>query len=352
MKSYIAATTAGVKHAFFESIDEALTQAGVGDTLITGGFAYATLGGVQQFIAHVERNANWHPIAKRIVIGIHHGITEPSALELLRAMPKSAIRIYIPGNRLTTDALVAKPLFHPKVIALSNMNLTALKFLQAGSANLTWSAIGKTPRNYEMTVAIEADSGAALKSSEAYGKWWSGIWAQSQVVDEAIIRRYADIRLRILERNPILRQSTEPPANIGIAEYFFLEVGAASGPPGQRHQVEFPESLVEFFGKPLRRRRNLTLATGTLTWSGRPLSYKITTYGVDIWRLGMPTQTTGGAPIANQVIRFRRTTKREQFDFEIVAPDSPAFTKWQRDANTLGHLGATHGQRPRIYGFY
>jgi hypothetical protein len=352
MKGYVAPITAGMKHKFFESLNDALTQASISDTLLTSGFAYATLGGVQQFIEHVETNANWRPIPKRFVIGIHHGITEPSALELLRGVPKSAIRIYIPGKRLTADALIATPLFHPKVIALSNTSLTALRFLQAGSANLTWSAIGTKPRNYEMTVAIEADSGTTLGSSNAYGKWWSGIWAKSQVVDGAIIRRYADIRLRVFDRNPILRQTVGPPANIGSAEYFFLEVGAASGPPGQRHQVEFPESLVAFFGKPVRHRRDLTLVKGVLTWSGRPLSHKITTYGVDIWRLGMPTQTTGGDPIANQVIRFRRTNKREQFDFEIVAPNNPAFTKWQRDANTLGQLGATHGQRPRIYGFY
>lgn len=352
MKSHITPITEGKSHAFFASFDHALNQSRVSDALVMSGFAYATLGGTQHFISHVERIANWTPISKQFVIGIHHGITEPSALEMLRGVPNSEVRIFIPGERLTPESLIATPLFHPKFIAISDANKRALRFLQAGSANLTASAISDQPRNYELSISIEADKGAPSSSNNAFLKWWSRIWRKSRIVDKETINRYAKARLDVFERNPILRHAAGVPSNIRRAEYFFIEVGAASGPPGLRHQVEFPESLVAFFGRPARHRRDITLSRNGVAWSARPLSYKTTTFGVEIWRLGMPTQNTGGDPIANRAIRFRRTGKPHTFEFEVVDSDSSSLTEWRGAANTLGHLGATHGQRARLYGFY
>ena len=40
------------------------------------------------------------------------------------------------------------------------------------------------------------------------------------------------------------------------------------------------------------------------------------------------------------------------FEFEVADKQSNAFVAWQNAANTHGHLGVTHGLRPRRYGFY
>ncbi|MCG3777022.1 MAG: hypothetical protein JW395_3897 [Nitrospira sp.] len=352
MKTHIAPVTAGSPNDLFDSFDHALGGVSAANALFLGGFAYATLAGAQHFVSHTATGKSWLPIAKRFVIGIHHGITEPSALEFLRSVHKSEVRIFIPGNKLNIDALSATPLFHPKVLALVNSHTGRLTFLQAGSANLTASAISDAPKNYELAIALRAGGKASLHSTLTFTKWWSKIWSYSRDVDRSLIERYADVRLKVLERNPILRHAAGPPSNIGAAEYCFVEVGAASGPPGLRHQVEFPESLAAFFGKPVSRRRDLTLCRNGVTWNGRPLSYKVTTYGVAIWRLGMPTQNSGGEPIAQRAIRFKRTNDSHTFEFEIADTQSQAFVSWEKAANTLGHLGSTHGERPRTYGFY
>lgn len=351
MHTHIAPVSPGSPHELFDSFDQAL-GASSNDARFLAGFAYATLEGVHRFISHAEITNAWGPISKRFVIGIHHGITEPSALDFLRGVNKSEVRIFIPGGKLTTQALVATPVFHPKVFALTSSNTKVVRFLQVGSANLTSAAISDLPKNYEVAIALRAGGQASLGATLKFTNWWSKIWTESRAVDKNLIARYADVRLKVLDQNPILRHAAGVPSNIQGAQYLFLEVGAASGPPGLRHQVEFPESLAAFFGKPVPYRRDLTLSKAGTTWPARPLSHKVTTYGVDIWRLGMPTQNSGGEPIAQRAILFKRTNDAKTFEFDVADTQSKAFTEWKNAANTLGHLGATQGQRPRVYGFY
>ena len=352
MEAHIAPVTASLSHGSFDTFAEALGVVNANDARLFGGFAYATFGGVNELLSHAETNESWIPLSKRFIIGIHQGITEPSALELLRELPRAKVRIFIPGGRLTPKALVAQPLFHPKVIAITNERTDKLTFLQAGSANLTSSALSDVPRNYEFSISVAAARSTLPDWTKEFGDWWSHIWNQSRVVDRRLIRRYADVRMSVLEQNPILKMEAGPPSHMQVAERFFVEVGAASGPPGLRHQVEFPEWLAAFFGKPKRHRRNLTLSNDVATWNARPLSHKVTTFGVEIWRLGMPTQRRGGDPIAHRAIRFKRTDDPDTFHFQVADTQSATFLGWKKAANMSGQFGSTHGQQPRMYGFY
>jgi len=352
MKIDLVPIAAAQSHHYFELFADSLDTANADDAIIRGGFAYASLGGVQQFLSIVESKGNWRHIRKEFLIGLHHAISEPSALEDLRRVPNAQVRAFIPRGRLSIDVFDATPLFHPKVLAISAAGNEHVRFLQAGSANMTVQAIGTQPKNYEFSVACQAEGSESVDSSNYFDTWWSAIWNQSREVDRDFIRRYARLRRDVLEQNPILRSTTEAPQSIAEAEYFFLEVGAGSGPPGSRHQVEFPESLARFFGEPQQNRRDITLRQHGRVWRTRPLSYKRTTYGVPIWRLGMPTQPSGGVPISFRAIQFKRTADPEVFKFEVVDVDSDQYREWVNLANLDGHLGSTRGQGARQYGFY
>jgi hypothetical protein len=352
MKLYIAPVRPNTPHHLFSAFTETLETIRVSNTLVRAGFAYATLGGVQRFLSDGESVSQWGQIKKSFLIGLHHAITEPSALETLRSIPNTQVRVFIPGGRLRLEAFYARTVFHPKILAVSSVDGDNIRLLQAGSANLTASAIGHQPQNYEFSIAIQAETPGSLDRERLFDGWWSHLWRQSRPVDRDLIQRYAALRKRVLDHNPILRFATEAPPSIREAEHFFAEVGAGSGPPGWRHQIEFPESLVRFFGAVQRRRRDVTLKRREITWSGRPLSYKRTTFGVEIWRLGMPTQHTGGDPIAGRAIQFTRTPEDGAFEFVVVDVDAPEFREWVRLANLSGHLGATIGQGSRQYGFY
>lgn len=351
MKIHFLAILAGAAHTNFGAFETVVRKRPAGSILLKGGYAFATLGGVQDFLKRTTPLANWDPTPKQFLIGLHHGITEPSALSLLDKIPNSTTRVFIPGGRLNLAALYAKPVYHPKVLALEAPG-GALCFLQAGSANLTSSAIGESPKNHEFSVATEAERETSIDPENTFRSWWSAIWNASREIEPALIAKYGELRLEVLKRNPILRTTVAAPESISTATHFFCEVGAGSGPPGFRHQIEFPESLARFFGRPVRHRRDLTLRRPDRSWPRRPLSHKRTTYGVDIWRLGMPTQASGGEPIAERAIRFSRNVDANTFNYEIRDVGSPTYRAWVNAANLAGHLGETFGQRPRQYGFY
>lgn len=340
------------QHHYFKRLADSLDAENAENVIIRWGFAYASLGGVQQLLSTVGSKESWMHVKKEFLIGIHHAISEPSALETLRKIPQAQVRAFVPGRRLTNAVFDQPPVFHPKVLAVSTIDGGDVRLLQAGSANMTLSAIGSQPKNYEFSLALQAEDSESIDPNEYFDAWWSTVWNKSREVDRNFIRQYAKLRRDIFEHNPILRSAAETPKSIAEAEYFFIEVGAGSGPPETRHQVEFSESLVQFFGEPLWGRQDLTLRRSGRVWYERPLTHKLTTYDVDIWRLGMPTQASGGIPISFRAIQFKRTSDPIVFEFKVADLDSDEYREWVSLANLNGHLGSTRGQRARQYGFY
>lgn len=315
-------------------------------------FAYATVGGVQEFRRSVSEEAPWESIQKEFVIGLHHAITEPAALSELARLPHSTVKVFIPKNRLSIDTFSDSPTFHPKMIALCSGRPKLLRFIQAGSANQTSAALSSPPGNVEFGVALASTATVELDGNQQFGEWWRTLWTRSRPIDSRFISRYAALRANVLDKNPLLRHAVDPPRDLSNEQHFFIEVGAGSGPPTTRHQVEFPEGLARFFGPVQRRQRLIRLTDGNHVWTNRPLSFKTTTYGVEIWRLGMPTQASGGEPISERAIRFEKTHDPDTFAFAIADVPSQEFDEWALQANTTGHVGATRGLRSRIYGFY
>lgn len=339
-----------VPHELFQDFTEALQDTRDLDDEVRAAFAYVTYSGIDEFLKAVSESGHWDDATKRILTGVHNAITEPGALERLRNLDRAEVRAFIPGGRLTSGSFAAKPVFHPKVIALTSGK--QVKAIQAGSANLSAAAIGTNARNYELATYASSSNDQEIDPDSRFFGWWTALWDASRVVDRRFIRSYADLRREVLERNPMVRATVETPETIREAQHFFLEVGAGSGPPGARHQVEFPGSLAQFFGKLSRARRDLTLQADGKEWTDRPLSFKQTSFGVDIWRLGMPTQATGGPPVAERAIRFTRSAAPLAFAFEVTDVDSEDFRDWEGLANLSGHIGTTQGQRGRRYGFY
>ena len=352
MTAQLVPVTAGEEGQPLGFFVEAMAAIGNQNVVLRAAFAYVSLAGAERFLELMGALPTWDDLPKQILLGVHHAISEPAALDRLRSLPETEVRLFVPGYRLRLEAFGGSPVFHPKVLALAATDGRALHVIQAGSMNMSAAALGRRPRNYEFGVAVRSEGDDDLDPEIAFSNWWSGLWATSRRVDRRLIRRYAKLRHKVLDANPLLRVTTDVPAGIADAEFFFCEVGAGSGPPGRRHQIEFSGALVPFFGRVELARRDIILRRGKDEWTGRPLSYKRTTYGVDIWRLGMPTQTSGGPPIAERAIRFRRTENPEVFEFEVKDTNSEDFDNWVKSANLRGHLSATGGQRARRFGFY
>ncbi len=348
----IKPVTPDIPSAYLKPLADVLDRANGKSTTLRAGIAYATYSGTRLLITQCESKPEWSSLRKLFLVGLHHGITEPSALSGLRSLPNAEVRVVVPGGRLSLDALYSSRIYHPKVFAVCEDRSNTIAFLQAGSANLTAAAIGDAPTNHELGVAIYGRNGKSVDRSGQFMPWWEAAWTLGRVADTTVIRRYAELRKKMLEQNPLLRGAIATPNEIEFATTLFIEVGAGSGPPHARHQVEFPESIVRYFGKPRQGRRDLTLIAGNKSWRNRPLSFKQTTFGVAIWRLGMPTQTTGGDPVAQRVIRFERTAKRWQFRYRVLDVNGREHRQCIADANLHGHLGSTGGPSGRQFGFF
>jgi HKD family nuclease len=315
---------------------------------LRAGFAFATVAGVQAFLKEVSTASEWTAIKKQFLIGIAQGITEPKALEIIRSIANAETRIFLARKRLDSRAPFDPVRFHAKVACL-DPHMGADAWISVSSANLTSSAIGPNPKNYEFGVICRLSNPADKKSFYSlFDPWWKSAWNSSLVVTNALLARYSEIRDRLLQANPVILSSVDPPEDIATAKDLWIEVGKGSGI--QRHQVEFTQYLASFFGPVNKGKTILTLRRAGKEWDDRPLSHKKTTYGVDIWRLGMPTISKGGVEVKNRIVKFSREPQNKTFEIEICDQGSVPARQWERRSNRHGHVAQTRGTHPRRWG--
>ena len=313
------------------------------------GFAFASIGGAKRLFDELPLK-EWEMCRKKFLLGLNQGITEPAAIDYICSKPNTEVRLFSPSGRLDRDALCSTPLFHPKTILLYG-GAKSSSLIYISSANLTSAAIGAKPSNYECGLSsVFTPSCKSSREVNRYRAWWKEIWDQSLVSSPRRINAYSKLRLKYFDRNPDTLSISESSSDIIHSLNFWIEVGKASGI--ERHQIEFPEYLARFFGGPERHRVNLVLTSAGGTWQNRPISYKKTSFGVQIWRLGMPTVLSGGVPIQDRVIKFTRTKDPLVFSYEVDDVDSEQAIAWLAKANRFGHTGRTRGSRPRKYGYF
>lgn len=236
--------------------------------------------------------------------------------------------------------------FHGKVIASGDTGGSRVSAIFVGSMNLTGAALGSVPMNYEAALAL---TGRTLTRDlvNTFNAWWQRAWNESLDTSLTLIDAYARARESALENNPDLNQFVEASAK-GVPEFgsnLWIESGAMSG--GARNQIEFAADLVPFFGPVERASHKLRLRAQGQVWDDRPLSHKMTTLGVEIWRLSLPTELMGGPDYVDRVVRLQRAEDDVGlvFDLEVADSGSRAARRWTRASETQGHIGVTGGGR-------
>lgn len=315
------------------------------------GFAYATEAGLDLLLDVASRQSRWHSTEKAWIIGLHRAISQPSAIRRIRSLNNSRVRVFTGGPRLTLESLLRGQRYHAKVIGIDSGPRHVLSCLMASSANLTEAAFGSPPHNYEAGILLGS---SALQASIAtsFDHWWQTAWNDSKDISDELLEKYIKIRDEYLERNPDAFADQDRPSvqQIEAATSLWIGAGAMSG--GSRNQVEFAEELARFFGPIVRGSRDLRVAIGGLIRDDRPLSHKITTFGVEIWRLSLPTQAQGAPIYPNRIIYFRKEQDAHGPLLRVNVADvnSDEHRRWRRQANRRGHVGSTSGNR--AYGFY
>lgn len=319
------------------------------------GFAYVSVSGLEVLLRELNAIKQWENTRKRWILGLHHGITEPTAIARIRSLSRSEVRLFVGGNRLTANSLIGGPHFHAKVLCVERGRKPDPTCLLASSANLTGAALGPTARNYEAGTVLFRD--AIEKSSFVeFNGWWRSAWQESIVVSDVVLDRYAQFRDKFLKKNPDTLSDLDPPSleNLAAATTLWIESGAMSG--GSRNQVEFNQELAGFFGQISNQSTMLRIAARRQMWDDRPITPKTTTFNVAIWRLSLPTETAGGFEYPGKVIRFRRRRDRKGtfFELDVAELDSSRYSRWRSTAQRGGYVGLSSGRGAgrRAFGFY
>lgn len=311
-----------------------LSGASHGRRLVRLGFAFVTEPGLEVLESIGASLSGWEAASKHWLVGLHFGLTDPRALERIAGSPLSKLHVHGSGG--------AGYLFHAKVVAIGDQRARTLTALAVGSANLTGAAVGAHSSNFEAVIALV---GSPIPSpvADPFNSWWRAAWDASVPASRRRIEEYSRRREELLELNPDMSAMPEPNplAEVSVGAGLWIEAGAMSG--GSRNQVEFNEELAPFFGPPSYGRRILSIEIQGEVWADRPLTHKVTTFGVHIWRLSLPP----GFDYAHRVIRFSRVNEGEERIFEVVVTD-PGGTecrRWMSESRARGVLGQTSGGR-------
>ena len=310
------------------------------------GFPFVSRSGVEVLVSGLSHSGAWGNARKDWLVGVSQGITEPAALEQVAALQNSRVRIYTPTGEISVKSLRSRPMFHAKVVGVRHNE--RLHSLLVSSANLTRAAIGGGNANFEAGMCVVSPPRNVERD---WNNWWRSAWGVGLPLSKTIIDKYARAREKFVRENPVVLEALDLPshASLSSASALWIEAGAMSG--GSRNQVEFSRDLAGFFGNVQSKQRLLELRVGSRRWDDRPLSPKVTTFGVEIWRLSLPTLSSGGFDYPGKVIRFRRVpTGKAEFLLDVAEPNSGAARSWRSQANRDGYISVTSGKR--AFGLY
>jgi len=233
--------------------------------------AYASDAGVALLDRRLGTSAAWRGAAKRFLVSIDFGITDPAALVRLAGLPNAEVRVPNGHVVLASRALRPQNVFHPKAYLFRAGRWSSPSALVTGSANLTVSALATGSE----VVVMQTWSGTGgtrerhLAGARTFLTWFEDVWATAVPVAQLIAAYRA--RYRALphprrlpeERTPTTRRYVAPAVGDEVSGAIALQLSNAkalwvwtdtlyhnlgAGRPG--NQLDTPRGTRVFFSFP------------------------------------------------------------------------------------------------------
>ena len=326
-----------------------------GRAQLFAGFAYANLAGISA-LRDASGGFDWCSATEgRWLVGIDGGITQPSAVEQLSEISGQEVRLFLPSRRLTPQALTSSPKFHAKFLYLQSGRPPRPIFVWVGSANATSAAIGPHSQNFEAAFSVTQSNRISWPDARDFHDWWNDAWKLGVPATASLLDRYSVLRGVFLRHNPGILRTIEAPSasDLKAASSIWFEAGAMSGE--MRNQIEFNRELAGFFGHPSPHKRLIEVQYDGHVYPTRPLTPKKTSYGVRIWRLGLPTRVDYAGKIVHLVRLPGSSVSTPRFRLDVDEVEGRKAAAWEIRSNRSGYVGATTGaggKDPRRYGIY
>lgn len=325
---------------------------------VSGLFAFASKKGARLLSRVIQQaTPDWKNLAKRWVISIDGGITEPDALRYL--LRQRGVEVRVPdAEALITRRLKPVHRFHPKTMLLEIQASTLVPAaLAVGSANLTCNGLCF---GHEHAVIIQLLNGTATEAIAAGIQELAIVIESATKIDEEFVDRYEAIRPvsptipeefedkrteRILDVHAVI--PPEESAALASAPNLWVEIKNESknlGPGREGSQIDLKKGTRVFFGgedKPLPK--NTPVGTFRVNY-GRHSALRNLRFGSnDMDKLDLPIPDQEGPPsYRNQTLLFTREAKDV---YRMTVGGSEQINDWKSRSRSIGALFQMRGGR-------
>ncbi len=331
--------------------------------------AYASLAGCRDLVGGLTRNMRrWRGARKEWLVSIDFGRTEPQAVDFLRHLTNSAVRVPDAQNLLQRK-LVPERCFHAKsFIFTEDLTVADGGFgLFTGSANLTLSGLHT---GVEHGVALlwkpprRRAEQSLLAGMQQSLKWWDDAWQRADIGTSSLIADYRRIR-------PVPAREDAAGTVRMFTSSTATEIAAAEGLPWAQSRCLWAQTYSLYQNRgPGRPGNQLDLRRGTRVYFGltpskvppdTKLGEVLLQYGEGpsiarsvrfannhMDKVNLPVPGEGGPPsYDNTYVHFERLGPGR---FKIIVPRSDEWKAWISESRRQGMLYEFTGGRK--YGFY
>jgi hypothetical protein len=331
--------------------------------------AYASYSGCKDLVHYFEKNCRgWHSLRKRWLVSIDFGRSEVSALNYLRALPNSEVRVPN-ATEVLAHNLVPRRCFHPKTYVFdSGIDvLDAACGIFVGSGNLTLSGLHTGVEHGTSLLWIPPLSPGQrglLKRCQSELSWWDEAWEIASPATDALLADYREKRptLPLEDRTPSVRKfastakrevETKPGLAWANAKCFWIKTNElyknlGRGRPG--NQLDLRRGTRVYFGFPPDTvARNTNLGEVVLQYDALPARACSVRFGDNSMdKLNLPIPGTDGPEgYDHSVVHFERIEARR---FRVRLGNEEDLAKWKRKSQKQGMLDKLAGGRE--FGFY
>lgn len=307
--------------------------------------AYASAGGVEVLKNRLSSMAGWRGWRKRFLVSIDFGTTQPTALDRLRRLPNSEVRVPHGREVLARAGLAPRVPFHSKAWIFYRSRSRKPVSIVVGSGNLTVSGLAT---GGEVATAQIWNSGSAKTSWPVGGQelvnWFEQVWNVADDVDLILPQYRSRARKSVMGGSPPEELSPAadaynaaaaaggavPPdltARLASAEALYVYVDRAirnRGPSRAGSQIDTPLGTSTYFGLPARRAPGVIGAVSMHIAGFSPVSrtIRVGSNGMDKINLPIPGRD-GPDTYDGTILIFERTGEQDAegndlFELEVT----------------------------------
>jgi HKD family nuclease len=329
--------------------------------------AYVTANGAYDLLKRVSETLGnaWAGIPKRWITSFDYCRTEPVALDSLRSVPNSSIRIYDAAFCLAHEGAPQTP-FHPKAFLIRT---SQRDYALAGSGNMSRSGLS---RGVEAGLVVGVNrvlpsEPTAIAAVQAMSNWFSATWNSATPLSQPLLTSYS----QLFERKDNLKApapteddvastdtgrgalSTKDLQKLRVCRHFWIDAGNITknrGPNLPGNQLMMKRLSRVFFGfGSTAVPENTHIGDVEISFNaGQGALFSLTYSDNKMDKLVLPIPGAGGPPdYDNKYLLFRRARPAV---FELTLGTKTLKAQWFRRSSAID--GAFKMQSGREWGVF